>query len=164
MSLPPKQVSPADYEAARILQSEAASMPCAYCRREMVYGDKDLHPTRDHIWTKTVRSMHQGRVGRLWCCSACNLEKGDMLPSEWLAVLRSREQQAPIPASELPPDHPDYVPGCNFSGRCEVSAEDEASGCAEAMCVLCGGWRYRNHPYEGNWGYWTPDLATTEKT
>jgi len=51
------------------------------------------------------------------------------------------------------------TPGCDHSGRCEVSPEDEASSASEAQCVHCGGWRYRNHPVEGNWGTWTPDLA-----
>ena len=60
--------------------------------------------------------------------------------------------------TELPADHPDYVPGCDISGRCEVDDEDERSGASEAMCVLCGGWRYRDHPHVGNWGTWTPDL------
>lgn len=49
-------------------------------------------------------------------------------------------------------DHPDYVPGCDISGRCEVSEEDEASGVSHAMCVLCGGWRRRDYPHSGNWG------------
>jgi len=50
------------------------------------------------------------------------------------------------------------TPGCDHSGRCEVSDEDEASSASEAQCIHCGGWRYRDHPVEGNWGTWTPDL------
>lgn len=61
--------------------------------------------------------------------------------------------------SDLPVDHPDYVPACDHHGDCEVSEEDEASGAPAAMCIHCGGWRYRNHPYFGNWGTWTPDLV-----
>lgn len=51
------------------------------------------------------------------------------------------------------------TPGCEYSGRCEVSDEDEASSAAEAQCIHCGGWRYRDHPTAGNWGTWTPEVA-----
>jgi len=51
------------------------------------------------------------------------------------------------------------TPGCEYSGRCEVSGEDEASSASEAQCIHCGGWRHRDHPVEGNWGTWTPELA-----
>lgn len=43
---------------------------------------------------------------------------------------------------------------CDISGKCEVSDEDERSEAPEAMCIHCGGWRYRNHPRAGNWGVW----------
>lgn len=65
-----------------------------------------------------------------------------------------------IDRTESPLDHPDYVPGCDISGHCEVSDEDERSGEVEAMCVLCGGWRYRDHPYPGNWGTSSPELES----
>lgn len=51
------------------------------------------------------------------------------------------------------------TPGCDHSGRREVSQEDEASSASEAQCIHCGGWRYRDHPLVGNWGTWTPELA-----
>lgn len=60
----------------------------------------------------------------------------------------------------LPRDHPNYEPPCDVSGHCEVSEKDEQSEASEAMCVHCGGWRYRDHPYPGNWGTWTPELET----
>jgi hypothetical protein len=43
-------------------------------------------------------------------------------------------------------------PPCDISGRCEVHEDDEASGAAEAMCIHCGGWRYRDSPRPLNWG------------
>lgn len=80
------------------------------------------------------------------------------------AVLTSR---APVSAGKVkaeypevtdhkgrPVDHPDYVPGCDISGRCEVSEEDQRSGDRMAMCILCGGERWRDHPHHGNWGTW----------
>ncbi|NDV50154.1 hypothetical protein [Salipiger sp. PrR003] len=63
--------------------------------------------------------------------------------------VRRRLPKVEVDPTELPVDHPDYVPGCDISGKCQVSEEDEASGETEAMCVLCGGTRYR---YPGNWG------------
>lgn len=64
-------------------------MPCAYCGKMMAYGDPDLHPTRDHIWPKAVRSIAEGRVGTVWCCARCNREKGDMMPAEWLSKIEA---------------------------------------------------------------------------
>lgn len=43
-----------------------------------------------------------------------------------------------------------YEPPCDVSGRCDVDPADEDK--AEAMCIYCGGWRYRDHPVQGNWG------------
>lgn len=81
---------PEDYKAAAALVERAPKMPCSYCGQPMEYGHPELQPTRDHIWPKAVRSMDAGRTGKLWCCAKCNLEKGDMMPSEWLARLQSR--------------------------------------------------------------------------
>ena len=50
-------------------------------------------------------------------------------------------------------------PACEYWGDCEASDEDEAAGVMEAMCVHCGGWRYKNHPVSGNWGTWTDDMV-----
>lgn len=47
-------------------------------------------------------------------------------------------------------DHPDYEPPCDISGSCEPFPEEEHL--AEAMCRFCGGWRYKDHPFRGNWG------------
>ena len=41
---------------------------------------------------------------------------------------------------------------CDISGRCEVHEDDEVSGNSEAMCIHCGGWRYRDSPHPLNWG------------
>lgn len=79
-----------DREAAVILVRRSPRMPCAYCGEPMVHGDPKRQPTRDHIWPKAVRSIAEGRVGKVWCCHQCNMQKGDMMPSEWLAVLESR--------------------------------------------------------------------------
>lgn len=49
-------------------------------------------------------------------------------------------------------DDPDYIPACDISGKCEPCDEDELSDVDAAMCMHCGGWRYRNYPFYGNWG------------
>lgn len=82
---------PKDYEAADALRDLAPQMPCAYCGELMVHGDPRRHPTRDHIWPKAVRSISAGRTGKIWCCALCNNEKGDMMPSEWLALIREKK-------------------------------------------------------------------------
>jgi hypothetical protein len=61
--------------------------------------------------------------------------------------------------TDLSPDRPNNDPACDYWGDCEASDEDEAAGVLEAMCMHCGGWRYRNHPVSGNWGTWTDDIA-----
>lgn len=84
-----REVDASDYDAARELRKLSPNMPCAYCDEPMVLGDPIRHPTRDHIWPKAVRSISAGRVGKVWCCAKCNLEKGDMMPSDWLMKLRA---------------------------------------------------------------------------
>lgn len=79
-----------DREAAEILVRRSPQMPCAYCGEPMVHGDPKRHPTRDHIWPKAVRSIAEGRVGKVWCCHQCNMKKADMMPSEWLAALNPK--------------------------------------------------------------------------
>jgi 5-methylcytosine-specific restriction endonuclease McrA len=81
-----------DYAAAWKILTRGKPMPCAYCGNDMIYGDQKRHPTRDHIWPKAVRSISEGRIGRVWCCASCNLAKGDMMPSEWLKVLTGRNE------------------------------------------------------------------------
>lgn len=76
-----------DKIAAQALRDRAQPMPCAYCGDLMIYGDQKKHPTRDHIWPKAVRSISEGHTGTVWCCAECNLKKGDMMPSEWLAAI-----------------------------------------------------------------------------
>lgn len=83
-------MNPKEYEAAAALAEMSAQMPCTYCRKPMVQGHSQLQPTRDHIWPKVMRSMEGGRTGKVWCCAKCNFEKGDMMPSEWLARLKSK--------------------------------------------------------------------------
>ena len=48
------------------------------------------------------------------------------------------------------PDDPDYYPPCDISGKCEPHELDLDE--SEAMCQYCGGWRYKDYPYFGNWG------------
>jgi hypothetical protein len=55
-----------------------------------------------------------------------------------------------------PFDHPDYEPPCDFDGICEPFPNEEHLPIA--MCIWCGGTRYKDHPTPGNWGSWTPDL------
>lgn len=86
--------SQADYEAAEALRLLAWTMPCAYCGVMMDYSSPATVPTRDHIWTRLVRSISEGRTGKVWCCHKCNTQKGDMLPAEWLAVLLAQRPGA----------------------------------------------------------------------
>lgn len=81
--------SQADLDAAQFLRQLARTMPCAYCGEMMDYSSPAKVPTRDHIWPRLVRSITEGRTGKVWCCHACNIRKGDMMPAEWLAVLRA---------------------------------------------------------------------------
>jgi hypothetical protein len=53
-------------------------------------------------------------------------------------------------------DTPEGDPVCDITGECEPF-DDEADQ-PIAMCRHCGGERYRDHPFPGNWGTWTPDL------
>lgn len=76
--------------AADELKKLATAMPCAYCGVMMNYSSLATTPTRDHIWPKHERSITEGRIGKIWCCQACNIAKGDMMPAEWLAVLKTR--------------------------------------------------------------------------
>lgn len=54
-------------------------------------------------------------------------------------------------------DTPEGDPVCDITGLCEPFEDEEDE--AVAMCQHCGGTRYKNHPFPGNWGTWTPDLA-----
>ncbi len=77
-----------DQEAAHVLMSMCFRvLPCAYCGVDMDSSDPSRRPTRDHIWPKGMRSIEQGRTGTVWCCHGCNIKKGNMTPSEWLAVI-----------------------------------------------------------------------------
>lgn len=79
--------TPEDLVAAAAIRRAARTMPCAYCGELMDYSTPAKVPTRDHIWPKAVRSIAEGRIGRVWCCQSCNIRKGDMMPSEWLKTL-----------------------------------------------------------------------------
>ena len=76
--------------AARELLAHAKLVPCPYCGEIMDPGDSLRRPTRSHIWPKGIRSVEEGRVGTVWCCAACTIRKGDMLPSQWLRSLIDR--------------------------------------------------------------------------
>lgn len=78
-----------DHDAAQELRRLSHTMPCAYCGQLMDYSSLARTPTRDHVWPRKVRSIAEGRTGKVWCCHACNIRKGDMMPAEWLAVLRA---------------------------------------------------------------------------
>jgi len=47
-------------------------------------------------------------------------------------------------------DDEEPEPLCDISGRCRPYDEDENQDIA--MCRYCGGERYRDYPFPGNWG------------
>ena len=84
--------TPEDYAAAQAIQRMVKLQPCIYCGQPMDYTTPGRYPTRDHIWPSFSRSMTEGRVGKVWCCQACNTAKGSMMPADWLRVLEARRQ------------------------------------------------------------------------
>ncbi|WNL50789.1 HNH endonuclease [Ruegeria phage RpAliso] len=64
---------------------------CPYCGVKMDHENPDTAPTRDHIWTKRVRTAMPGLYQIIVCCRTCNAEKADMLPSEWEAYCREHK-------------------------------------------------------------------------
>lgn len=80
-----------DEQAAIIFKLMSFKMPCAYCGTEMDdMGPELKRPTKDHIWTKSMRSLDKNMRGTVWCCAQCNMDKSNMSPSEWFMVMRDR--------------------------------------------------------------------------
>lgn len=79
-----------EHAAALELMAIAQMVPCPYCGDLMDPANPMKRPTRSHIWPKGIRSVEEGRVGTVWCCAACTIRKGDMLPSQWLRSLIDR--------------------------------------------------------------------------
>jgi hypothetical protein len=106
-----RRASLEDEAAASVLLGSAKDLPCAYCGTPMRYGSKTARPTRDHVWPKDVRSVTRGRNGTVWCCHLCNQRKGDMLPSEWLEVMRKEPSHSHQKAPQAPRARGDTAQG-----------------------------------------------------
>ncbi|PWJ88382.1 hypothetical protein C8D77_111105 [Mesorhizobium loti] len=65
-------------------REKAVGKPCPYCGVKMVLGRNRsiFHTTRDHIFPRS-----QGGTLAIIVCFACNNEKADMSPFEWIEHL-----------------------------------------------------------------------------
>lgn len=63
---------------------------CAYCTRrlEAKTSPTKLAATKDHVLPKS-RGGRGVMASTVWCCRQCNTLKGNMMPEEWSAFMRT---------------------------------------------------------------------------
>jgi hypothetical protein len=61
---------------------------CCYCRRKFSDTIAHLKATIDHFWPSSRTGYHVAE-NKLKCCHACNQWKKDMMPGDWLKMVKS---------------------------------------------------------------------------
>jgi hypothetical protein len=67
---------------------ESVGKPCPYCQTEMAATHRGNFPSRDHVVPRKHRRGLKSPI--IICCYACNHDKGDLLLSEWVEIVRRR--------------------------------------------------------------------------
>lgn len=89
----------AEQEAVRVLCERARTVPCAYCGQRMIYGDRDLHPTKMPVKQKILGRDVWDWKSFIWCCTRCRAGDRTVTEKSYREGMRLFHTAPPLPCA-----------------------------------------------------------------